>query len=662
MADRKTSPQAPAWAFPAALILVAAAGLALWISLPDATCVFDGIQFSTVVDRSVDTWRQDVWNPRHLLFIRTFQVLRDTLAACGIDVEAYRLFQIVNSILGAAGLLLFGDLARRVSRSPQVGVLAALALGATACWGTRATEGQVYMAMTFGAVAAAWCAVRLIEAPSRARAAALFAAYALATLFHAADAFLLPLIGTAMLVAWPRRRAAALGAAAAALGLPLSAYAVFFGGVGLRNFFEKSTEVHVASGGYFSGLLRTFFGAGLAQLPGFAAQTGAALTPLPDGLATAAGAGLWLAAAGAFWTQRAKLDATASAQAAALAAGWAGFSVVNLFWYGGSFFYGPPLAFLFGLIALAAGPTWRALASPARLRLTGAVAAGALVLGWRGVDAGLLPQSRIENNPGYKIAVFVGQHTVPSSYVVISGLGLPNAKVYLPRFAQRTREVLEYYVLGHPKVEALARIRGFVERQTSLGVPLYLLSDLVEDGPARRDMRASWGIEPYEIQQAFGAGTLYGILRSPEVAVYLFIPQARRPELFTGLGYSILTLPAGSAPLRESIGAAKRLASEMSPPERRRAAQIMRERDWGFDLMFEAFSPAMDPESLKRTEGRRADFAALQKLPDFWLRAGNLDNILGLRDLAIADWTKAQKISGNLELLKKIEDYRRMPR
>jgi|GEM_PF-4792732 len=657
-----TPPSAPPRAFAAALAVVSLAGLALWLSLPDATCVFDGIQFSTIVDRSIDTWRQDMWNPRHLLFIRTFQLLRDALAAIGISVGAYRLFQIVNSFLGAAGLALFGDLARRLSRSAELGVLAALALGATWCWGTRATEGQVYMIMTLGAVAVAWCGARLIESPSRPRAAALIAVFALAVLYHAADVFLLPLVAAAAWAAEPSRPGAALALAAAALGLPLAVYAAAFGGVGLRPFLEKSTEVHVASGSFLAGLAASFWSGGVLRLPGLAAETGAALTPLPPLAAGAAGAALWLAAAAGLWSQRSRLESAGRGQAAALAAGWAGFTTVNVFWPGGQFFYGPPLVLLFGLLALAAGPAWRALAARARLRLAGALAAGALALGWRGVDAGLLPQSRIENNAGYKIATFVGENTVQSSWIVISGLALPNAKVYLPRFANRSREVLEYYLAGQPKADALRRIGAFVARQTSLGVPIYLLSDLVEDGPAREGMRRLWGVEPGEIQQAFGSGTIFGIARSPEVSVYLFLPSAHRPELFAGLAYSILTEPPPTARFKESVAAAKQLAGEMTPAERRRAAELLRAKHWGFDLLFEAFSPSMGPESRSRTEENRAHFADWQKTPEFWLRVGNVYNILGLKDDTLAAWIKAQELSGDAELLKKIEAYRRLSR
>ncbi|NNN04838.1 MAG: hypothetical protein HKL90_02960 [Elusimicrobia bacterium] len=492
------------------------------------------------------------------------------------------------------------------------------------------------------------------------RAAALVAVFALAVLYHAADAFLLPMVAAAFLASWPRRRAAALGGAAAALAIPLTVYILFFRDVGLRPFIETSADVAVGGGSGLTGLLNALFQNGLSRLAGFPAETGAALASMPPA-AAAAGAALWLAAFAGLWTQRRRLDSVARGQAAALAAGWAGFTTVNLFWPGGAFFYGPPLALLIGLLTLAAGPAWRALAPRARLRLAGVVAAAALAFGRRNVDAGLLPQSRLENNPGYKIAAFVGKNTLPSSWIIISGFGLPNAKVYLGSVAHRSRDVLEYYFAGQPKDAALARIGAAVERLTNFGVPIYVLSDLAEDGAALKEMRRRWGVEPGEVQEVFGAGTLLQTARSAEVRVYLFLPRARRPELFSGLSYSILTEPPESPFFMEAVSAAEQLSARMSSAERRRAVDLLRARRWGFDMMFEAFSPLLNAESRSAAELRRARFAELQKTAEFRLRVGDVYNILGMKEEALAAWTKAQKLSGDADLLRKIEAYRRLP-
>lgn len=639
----------------------AAAAAGLWLSLPDKTFVFDGVIFAQVVERAVDEWRAELLNPRHLLFNPFFMLLRDALAAAGVETGAYRLFQAVNALAGAAGLLLFLDLARRLSRDAVVAAAAALLLGATWTYGTRATEGQAYMLMSLGALATLWSCVRLVEAPSAGRAAAAAACFAAGAAFHAADLFLFPAVAGAFWTAWPRRRAAALAGAAGAAALVGVPYLLAFRHEGLRGFAASAADFHGGGGGFWGALAERFWTGGGLGPAGRAVlvwrETGLALTPMPAPAALAAGLALWAAALAGTASAWRGLDAARRGGALAVLLAWAGFTAVNAFWPGGLFFYVPPLACALALAALAAGPALGRPAPRTRRGVLGVVFGAALALGAWNVRAHLVPQSRLESNAGYRQAMYVGAHTVPSSWIVITGLGFSNAKAYLPGFARRTREVLEFYFSRAPKEAALAEISAFVRRQTAHGIPIYFLSDLAEGG-AEADMRRLWGVELGDVQQAFGPGRVVRVAASPLERVYLFVPRDRQPELFAVLGFSVLG-ESDMTLVSESAVALKEIAAEMSPAERRRAAELMRTRNWGFDMLWEGFSPYMSPESRAATKERLARFAEYQKTADFWLRTGNLYKFLGLKGDAIAAWSRAQKISGDASLLKDIEAYRK---
>ena len=646
--------RAPEWrraAVPSALIALA---LGVWLSLPDKTYVFDGVVFAQVVERSVDEWRGQMLNPHHLLFNPFFQILRDALAGIGVSVGAYRLFQIVNAVAGAAGLLLFGDSVRRLSRDAALGWCAALILGATWSYGTRATEGQAYMLMSLGAIAVLWTSVRLLERPSAGRAVLVCVAAAAGALFHAADGFLLPAAAAALWLAFPKRRPAAAAGFAAAVAAILIPYLAAFRGVSLRAFLNSASDFHGGEGdGFWRKLFANFWAGGgvspLRRAVDVWRETGMALAPVSGTVGLAAGLALWagsLAAVAAAWP---RLDAPRRAAAVVAALVWAGFTAVNAFWPGGPFFFVPAHACALALFAVAAGPRWSLAGTAARRRILGGLAAAGLSLGFWNVRAGLLPQSRIANAPGCREALYVGAHTEASSWVIITGLGFPNSKVYLAYFAHRGRIALEYYFLGQPKDEALRLIAAFAAGQISHGIPLYFLSDLTEPSSADAEMQRLWGVDPDEIRRAFGPGIFLPVASSPEERVSLFVPQAGRAELFVALGYSVLT---GNDKVRllESTAALREIARAMAPAERRRAAELMWKKNWGFDLLWEGLSPGMSAENKDATRARAKTFTALAGTSEFWLRAGNLYQMLGLNAETIDAWTRAQKISGDPRL------------
>jgi len=640
-------------AAPAALAL---AGLAAWLSLPDQTFVFDGVMFAQSVERAAEDWRKDFFNPRHLLFNETFQLLRDALLAVGVRVGAYRLFQVVNALVGAVGLLLFGDLVRRLTRDAALGWCAALLLGATWCYGTRATEGQVYMLMSVGALATLWACARLVERPGAGRAVAAAAAFALAALYHAADVFVAPAVVAAFWAAFPGRRAHAAAAATGAAALLAVPYLLFFGHGGARAFFSSAADFHAASGaGFWSGLFGKFWSGAspAARLLTVWKETGLALAPMPDAAGTLVGAASWAAAAWALRSAWPRLDEVRRRNAAAVALAWAGFTVVNLFWPGGLFFYVLPHACALALLALGASPRWSALRGVERRRALGLLCGAGLALAAWNVRAGLLPQSRPEANAGRRIATWVGKHTMPTSWIVITGLGFPNSKVYLANFARRSREVVEYHFNHLPKDAALREVAEFAARETAAGVPLYFLSDMTESASVAAEIERLWGARMTEIQAAFGPGTVMRTASSEDERVYLFVPRDRRAELFAGLGFSQLTEPA-DAKLLENAAALKTLSEQMTPGERRRAGELLRAKTWGFDLLAAGLGGYMSPEGRAGLPARRAGVLEREKTPDFWLRAGNLYSLLGLGPDALAAWRRAETLSGDPRLKEKI--------
>lgn len=642
-----------------AAALLTAGFLALWLLLPDKTFVFDGVMFSGVIERTIAEWRRELFNPRHLLFNPALQLLRDALGGLGVPVAAYRLVQIVNALAGAAGLWLFGGLLRRLVDDDAVAVCGAALLGATWTYGTRATEGQVYMLLGLGGLWTLWTAARLIEAPSRALSLHLAVAFALTTLFHAAGAFLAPAVVAALWLAFPSGRARMLPALALAAALILIPYRVHFSAQGLQGFLGQATDYRLAdSRGYWTGLFVKFWTNG-GLTPGGRVllswmETGRALLVMPEKPGTALGAALWAAVAVAVTGAWKALDNARRKQVLVLALAWAGFLFLNAFWVGGLFFAVLPAACLLALLAAAAGPRLKGLRPEPRRRLVGALGAAALALGGWNARAGLWPQSLIENNAAYDQALYLKAHTVPSSFIVIAGVVNSNLKVYIPNVAGRARDVLEYYFMSRPKAEALGMISRFVARQAQFGIPLYLLGEVVDDPKTAEEMRRLWGVAPEEIQAAFGSGRLIGVARRSDVAVYLFVPRDRRPELFVGLGYSVLT-EDDPGRLRESVSVLKELARDMTPAEKRRAGELLGGSEWGFLMLREGFSAHMNAAMRDAAAARGARFREFQKTADFWLRAGNLYKFLDLKPETIAAWSRAQKISGDKGLLKDLE-------
>ena len=396
----------------------------------------------------------------------------------------------------------------------------------------------------------------------------------------------------------------------------------------------------------------------MGRLPIVWREAARAFLVIPEKFATAAGLILWMTVAGAMCKAWRDLDVRRRNQAYVLTTAWAGCLFLEWFWGGGIFFTVIPAACLIGLTAIAAGPRLGKLRGAGRSALIATFAAGVLALGaWNGW-AGLWPQSRIEGNTTYDQAMYLKAHTVPTSYIVIAGVVNSNLKVYIPNFAGRQREVLEYYFLSRPKDEALRLFSAFIAQQVRCGVPLYILGEIISDVHVHEEMRRLWGVSSEEIRAAFGPGRLIGVASRQDIAVNLFVPASGRPELFAGLSYSILNemeMPR----ITETALIIKELAREMTPAERHRAGVLLRSSGWGYDLLLASFLPRMNATMRVDAAARRGRFVSYQKTADFWLRVGNLYELLGLKVEMLDAWSKARTLSGNQDLLRVILNRKR---
>lgn len=578
----------------------------LYTRWPDKVYVFDGVMFGWVIERNVLDVGAVLFNQRHLLFIPLFLGLRDLLAWAGRAVGGYELIQAVNALAGAAGAGLFYLLAARLSRSRTLAAGAAAVLAVSCAYWQRAAEGQVYMLMTLGALAVLWAACALVDEPAPGRAWLLAAAWAASTLLHAADGFLLPVAAAAFYLSpGGARRFVPLGAACAVVAL---AYAAAFGIRGpttLLGFLVSATEFGAEAGGGAGSFLRETLSR-LAGLPFELARAPASLFSAlvaAEGLGAVTG-GLLLAGGGA-WLARAawpRLDEGRRRQLLLLAGGGAVFVLVDGVWRGGAFFWAAPAAAFLAAAALCAG----ALEAPPRGT---ALAAAALVLGGWNWAVSAKPRAALENNAGYRAALFVREHTAVTSWIATTGLAFPNSKVYLTQFSRRNNSAAEYYLREGPKAAALQKFSAHLRRLIGLGLPVYALAELVEDGRALRTLEKHWGVRREELLACFGPGRFLPVAGEGELRVYLFIPDRDREALFAGLTFNVLDMPGGPA-VEESLGALTILAAAMDEPARARARALLERTRLGALLALEAMRPHLSAENLAQAERYAAAFMA----------------------------------------------------
>ncbi|MCX5795857.1 MAG: hypothetical protein NTY77_10215 [Elusimicrobia bacterium] len=579
--------------------------LCLYLAFPDKIYVFDGVMFSFVIERHVPNLALALLNRRHLLFMPVMLGLRDLLVAAGHPVAGYELVQKVNAVLGTLGVWLYYRLLLRLTRDAAVSGVCAVCLGLSYVFWGRAAEGQVYLIMTVGALATGWAALEVVEDPRPRRVAGLSAIFAAAVLFHAANAALLPLAAAALWFAAPQgRRAAFFGALlAACLGIA-AVYAAAFhirGPASLLSFLLAATEFRATPGtGSWGSLLWDFFFRGglrpWSRVETALQQLSGSLVFSPaQGLGAAlAGAGLLAALAAAAKASWPRLEADQRRAAALLALLGSSFALLDCFWGGGVFLWGPPA---FAFLALA-GLFWAKLlagaAGASRNRQLGLGLCLALAMGGWNLKTGISPQGRIENNSGYRQALFVKAHTVPTSWVVTSGFGFPNSKVYLTQFSKRSNWALEYFLRAAPKPQALANFHAFLQDVMRHGLPVYALSDLLDDKAVQDSFRALWGVEPQEVRDCFGPGRFLSVAEYGHgLRVYFFLPDEHREELFAGLAFNLLDT---SDPVlaQEARGFLAQIGAALTPQGRRRAAAVLEGSRYGAQLAFSGMEPYLD--------------------------------------------------------------------
>jgi hypothetical protein len=618
--------------------------LALYAAFPDKVYVFDGIMFSDVIERNVDAWRAQLFNQRHLLFNPFMMALRDGLGLLHVSTGAYTLIQKVNAVLGVLSLALFFRLLDRLTEDRALASLGAVSLGISFGVWSRATEGQVYMFMTFWGLAAGLCAFKLAEEAVPRAAYWLAGSLVGGVLFHAADAALFPMAAAAVWFAYRRGKSISYGAALLAmLGIVVPYIWAFklTNAAALRAFLSAATDVYATNqAGLLSSVIGFFLGrdSSTAVLLTNAFQSAAAspwggLFPITGGALA-----VFFCAASAAWLWARRPERRAAVTLLILWGG--GFVLLDAVWHGGVYFWSIPCAAGLALVLLAIK---EGLAQQPQRRgpvLAGLAVLAAVLAGWN-LFEGIIPQSRLDNNVGYRRSLFVRDHTVASSWVLISGFGYPNAKVYLPYFAHRTREVLEYYLDRYPREQGLALYTKFIKRNRDFGIPMYILSDLVDDPAVDELLKKNFKVGPEDVRACFGPGSLILMAQQDtQFKIFLFAPKDEADRLFTVLGYSVLS-ETDMPRLKETVGALRKIAEEMTPAQRRQTLQVMRQSDYGFKLLYGGFANLMSPESLQRTDDRSRKFDEWQKQPAFHLRLGNLYGYLGLIDEVRREWTIA---------------------
>lgn len=588
--------------------------LALYLATPDRAYVFDGVLFSAVIERLTGSWRESLLNPRHLLFNSFIMLLRDTLARWGIEMRAYPLMQMLNAVLGVLGAGLYYQLLRGMKVERSIGALAACALALSHSYWGRATEGQVYMMMSCWSLASLYFAASFIREDTPVAAYGLVLSTSGAILFHAANSALFPAVVTAL--ALSRKRWSHLwawGTIPAVIIIVALSYQRAFdinSVPALKNIFSEILD-HAQRQAGNPRLVHLFCYLHSSLLAGSCQAMG--------GLVLAVGASV---AAVRTWRHKERRW-----QILLFAAYGCGFAALETIWFGGTFFGVPPLMAIISLVALAASESSTRSSSHAVYRIRIGCLLAAALGAWN-FYVGIFPRSLVANNTGYHQNLWIGRHTVAAGRIILTGLGVPNSKVYLPYFAKRGVDVLEYYLMRWPKSEALRRFSFFLESQKRQGVPLYILPDMIEDEAVAVQMQERWGITRGEIKACFGPGHVVKVAeRDHALAVHLFIPDNDREKLFAVLVLSALTLEDDSLS-REVLMVLRHMWSSADAAGRSGILTTLRQSRYGGFLFLEQLV-AQDPANGHNDKSLQR-YLSWQLTPDFQTRLDALFLQLGM--------------------------------
>lgn len=619
--------------------------LALYVAFPEKVYVFDGVLFSGIVERIGENWRADLFNGRHLIFNPTMMLLRDFALRAGLTVSAYSLIQTVNAVVGVLGVLLFSRIVFRLTRDKELAWIVAWILAISCNYWSRATEGQVYMLMTFGSLATAYAALVFAQEATPASAAKLCAAFVAAVLFHSVNIFLLPMVLLSFWAASSKAAKSTLWSSAsliaAGVTIPFLIAFKISSSASMRSFFIKTLELYSTGGTpSWTGLIGRIYSSEPlnlgARLSDGARALYAALVSRPPLI----GLGASIFCLGLAFAAYAALRRREDRRPALLMMLWgAGYALINSFWHGAEFFWASPLAAALALISLSAAPRL-SLASPRRRRaLLGCAGALTLALGAWNFKKDIQPRTRGADNLSYRYSLFVGEHTVPFSSIVISGVWNSNLKSYLPYFARRNREVVEYYFNNKPKPEGLQMLRDSLQRKIQHGIPLYLLPDLVKDKSVDEELRRLWGVAPEEIRGCFGPGHVVRVSHDSDLSLFLFIPKSETELLFATLLFQALTV-GDQRRLQEIAGILKNIAAfELTPARLQRAVALAERSNYGARLLWEGIFKDLPPAARSKAENDIKEFDAWRETPGFYLRVGEIYRHIGLVDDARRQWS-----------------------
>ena len=218
----------------------------------------------------------------------------------------------------------------------------------------------------------------------------------------------------------------------------------------------------------------------------------------------------------------------------------------------------------------------------------------------------------VEYTDGYRRAIFIKEHTFPTGWVLTSGLGFGNSKVYITEFAHRSSQVLEYYVNPGGKAQGLARFGDFTRSALAHGLPVYATSDLVDDAKVQGEIRGLWGVTPEEIRACFGPGAFEPVAAYDErLRLYLFRPAQPVEPFLAGLAFNALDA-ADTARADEALALFERSAAATTKVQRSATASLLRTSNFGARLLFEGMAPFLD-EAARR--GGAAYAAAFLRSP-----------------------------------------------
>jgi len=496
-------------------LVVAAAGVAtaaVYILFRSAYYFPDGLRWELAIAAD---GAAAVWHPHRLVYNGLALAFFALLKLFGYGGRLFGAMQVLDALLGGAGVLAAYAALRRAAASRGVALAGALALAFSFGYWAFACNGESVTLATVLVIVATWAVLWAGAAPSSAaRWAACGALAGLATLGHISNFLVVFLLPAAVAVARPRRPGRAVAAAAASFAaVPAGAYAlVAFGVLKLPSVGAAWSWVfgaRLAPGAYTSFRLRNLaldafaLGRDFVAVRWYKDVAAGGWTPGRALVAAAlAAAGLALAAAfGAAVVACVRGRGPRRPAVVALAA-FLPFAAYFTFRDAGAWdrWLVQAWAIIFFVYATLGAAAPRRAVRAVLFALPALLFAGNFA-------AGIGPESRPANNEHLAFARYVGRLAGPGDLAIFSGVGGLGQGVYVNYF---TRADTAYIVFG---VADPAAFRADVDARLAAGhgvivgddrpvaSALGLVAPGVEGryavtGPAARELLAPYKMTP----------------------------------------------------------------------------------------------------------------------------------------------------------------------